>query len=163
MLRIVDGDLALAEFGQALGEQSLHEELLFDPDRHGREEAAKAAGREHMICLEQPLEFQKRLVVERHRGKVFVFEASFLEHKTASIDRERRVVLPPREAFFLCGGNNLAVDEERRGTIVVVGRYAEDCFFHRDPYPESNGSGPCPPFSTICRETARWQSRWRTS
>src|SRR5207247_10361462 len=52
------------------------------------------------------------------------------EDLPARMDRERRVVLLPGESLLLRRGDDLAVDQNGSGAIVVIRRYAEDGAFH---------------------------------
>ena len=47
-------------------EQALEEEFFLEPDRDGRTEGVEPARSHGQIRLDQPLEFDERLVVERH-------------------------------------------------------------------------------------------------
>ena len=77
VLRVVDRDIAIAEFCEVLAQQPPHKQLLFDPNRHGRKKTQEATGRKSMVRLKQPLEFEKRLVIERYGGKILVIDARF--------------------------------------------------------------------------------------
>jgi hypothetical protein len=54
----------LVELLQILAQQALLEQLFLEPERDRHLERAEAPRRERNIGLEQPLEFQERLVVE---------------------------------------------------------------------------------------------------
>ena len=92
---------------------------------------AEAARREGEVGLEEPLELEERLVVEgdgverRRRSS----PASGRQYATACA-REAGVVLLAREALLLRGGDDLAVDDEAGGRVVVEGRDAEDAVRH---------------------------------
>ena len=83
-----------------------------------------------MVGLEQPLELQERLVVERDGLQVRVLQSGFGEYVSSRVDREVGIVPLAREPFFLGRSNDLPVDEERRGAVVVIRRYAENRRFH---------------------------------
>src|SRR5688572_33467824 len=106
--------------------QTTHEELLFDPYRHRGRKAAQAGGREGVIRLEQPLEFQEWLVVEGDRAQLVERDPRLLEHEAAGMNRKRRIVPASREALLLRRRDDPAVDEQRRGAIAVVGGDAEN-------------------------------------
>ena len=126
VLGIEDAVAGGAELAELVGEQAPHEQLLLDPGRHGRDEAGEAGGCEPVVGLEQALEFQERLVVERHTGQVVVGDPAFVEHVAAGVDRKRGVVALAREAFFLGRRGNLSVDQQRGRAVVVEGGDAED-------------------------------------
>ena len=123
---IEDGVARRSQLAEMLGEQAPHEQLLLDPGGHRCHEAGETRGREPVIGLEQALEFQERLVVERHPRQPVVRHAALAEHVAAGVDGERRVVTPAREALFLRGGDNLPVHQQRGCAVVVEGRDAEN-------------------------------------
>src|SRR5436190_2442533 len=135
---------AVPELRQMLVEEALHEQFFLDPDRYGGRKAQKAARGKPMIRFEQTLELQQRLVVERDGVEVLVFPTGLLQHVSSRVNWEGRVVTLPRESLFLSGCDNLAVDEKRRGAVVVVRRYSENSFFHVF----------CPPVAPNCYNVA---------
>src|SRR5688572_6357570 len=101
-------------------------ELLFEPDRNRLEERAKTRRGECEIGLEQPLEFEHRLVVKAHVVELPRSESRLPQAVIHGVLRKLRVVLFARESLFLRGGNDLAVDDERRGRVVVERGNAEN-------------------------------------
>jgi len=120
VLRVVDRDIAIAEFCEVLAQQTPHKQLLLDPNRHRREKTQEATGRKGMVRLQQTLELQERFVIERYGGKILVIEARFSQDITTRVDRERRIVFLSGESFLLRRSDNLSIDEDRRCAIVVV-------------------------------------------
>ena len=91
----------------------------------------KPRGREGEIGLEHALELQERLVVERD---VSIWPrptpASARQYSTACCGK-RGVVLLPGESLLLRRGHDMAVVDEGRRAVVVVGRNAQDA--HESP------------------------------
>ncbi len=80
---------------------------------------SKAARREGEIGFNQPLELQEGLFIESHeidRRAGGLGQAIF-----DGVGRKARIVLLAGEAFFLSGGDNLAVADQRRGAVMVEG------------------------------------------
>ena len=130
VFREIDRDIAFAEFGELIAEHAPHKNLFLDPGEHGGEKADETAGRKRVVGLEEALEFQKGLFVKGDGRKVFEVEAGLLQNVAAGIDRKGGVVLFPSEALFLGSSDNLAVDEERGGAVVIERGNAKDRFFH---------------------------------
>src|SRR5690606_38221299 len=80
----------------------------------------------------------ERLVVEDDVVDLVQRGARLLEAVGQRLRREARVVLAPREALFLRGGDDAAVLDQRGGAVVVVGRDAEDAGHRR----RSRGDAP---------------------
>src|SRR5947208_3637897 len=102
------------------------EELLLEPDRHRGEKGAKPARGDAAVALEESFEFEERLVVEADVIELARRELPFAEAVGDRVLREGSVVLLAREALFLRRGHDLAVADEARRRVVVVGRDAED-------------------------------------
>ena len=111
---------------QFVREQALLEQLFLQPQRDRHLERAEAARRQRDIGLQQPLEFEERLVVEHdvvervHRG------ARLRKTRRDGVVREGRVVLLAGEALLLRGGDDAAVLDQRRGAVVIEGGNPED-------------------------------------
>ena len=67
----------------------------------------EAAGREREIGLEQPLELEERLVVERDMVDLAERDAALRQAIGERVMRETRIVLLAREALLLGGGDDL--------------------------------------------------------
>ena len=107
-------------------EQPPYEELLANPHRHRAQEAHEPSRRERVIGLEQALELQERLVVERHRREVVVMDARFAQDVSAGLAGERGVVPLPRETLLLRCRHDTPVHEQGRRAVVVEGRNPEN-------------------------------------
>src|SRR5581483_11110358 len=109
-----------------IAEHTLLEQLFLEPDRNGGPERPKAARRKGKIGLEQTLEFEKRLFVEHDMVERARVNAGFRQTVTNRRGGKAGIVLPAREAFFLCRRNHLAINHKRRGTVMVEGRDSQD-------------------------------------
>src|SRR5437016_14103190 len=96
----------LIEFPKLLSQQALLEQLFLQPQRNRHLEGAETCRRQRDIGLEQPLEFQERLVVESDMVDVGKPRACGLQTIADRMHRKRRVVFLAREAFFLRGGDD---------------------------------------------------------
>jgi hypothetical protein len=110
-----------SEAPELAGQEILLKQLLPNPQRQRHGEAAVTARRKREIRLQQPLELQERLLVEDHVIDVGCPEARVLQAEPDSLRREARIVAPPGESLLLRGGHDATVDDERGGTVVVVG------------------------------------------
>ena len=117
---------------QALPQQPLLEQLFLQPERDRQPERTEAARRERQIGLEQPLELDERLFVEHHVVEIGRFHAGLIEAIADRGRRKPRVVLDAGEALLLRGGDDAAVDDQRRGAVVIEGRNAEDARRHQN-------------------------------
>ncbi len=127
---VVLGEEDLSAVRELFANPVLHPELLAHPERHRLQEGAEAAWREVEVRLEEALELQERLVVEGDGVERGGLDAPLLQAPESGLAREAGVVLLPREALFLRGRDDLAVDDEGGGGVVVVGREAENAFRH---------------------------------
>ena len=126
MRLVVLGEENLAPEADLFRHLLAYPKLLAQPQRHRQKERAQAPRRVVEIGFKQPLEFQKRLVVE---GDVVEFggrDSSVLQAELDGARREAMVMLLAREALFLRGGQEFAVAHEARRGVVVVGRDAKD-------------------------------------
>ncbi len=72
------------------------------------------------IGLEKALELQEGLVVEHDRVEVGEAEVREFQAEPHGLRREGRVVTLAREALFLCGGHDPSVDDQSRGSVVII-------------------------------------------
>ena len=118
--------LAGAAFPQVIAQQPLLEQLLLEPHRQRHAERGEAPGRERQIGLEQALELQERLVVERDVVDPVEIGAAFAQAILDRVLGEGGIVLLAREPLLLRGGDELAVGDQRSRAVVIERRQAED-------------------------------------
>ena len=94
------------------------------------EKLVSPTGREGVVRLEQSFELQERLVIEGHSVQIAVLQPRLLQGIPGRVNRKPSVVTLPAESLLLRGGDDIAVDQERRRTIVIVSRDAENRPFH---------------------------------
>src|SRR5262249_48090098 len=104
----------------------LLKQLLLYPDRHRRPKEVEAAGRQRDEGLDQPLELEEGLVVERDEVELVHREARLRQAIGYGVGGIAAVVLLAREALLLRGGAPFAVADEGRGAVVVEGGYSEN-------------------------------------
>src|ERR1700690_3512131 len=117
-----------------LTEHIPHEKFFFDPNRHRGQKTQEAARSKRMVGFEQSLKFEKWFVIKRYSRKIVVINSRLCKNVATRMNRERRIMLLARESFLLRRGDDLSIDENRRSTVVVVGRYTENCLFHDDSF-----------------------------
>ncbi len=111
---------------QFLDQQAFLEQLFLQQDRNRHRERLEAPRRERDVGFEQALELQERLVVERHLVDGVGRRSCGFEAIADRVVRKIGIVLAARETLFLRRGHDLAVADERRGAVVVEGRYSQD-------------------------------------
>src|SRR6266850_149992 len=118
------------ELRELIRQQAPLEQFLLDPQRQRLPERCEPPRGKREIGLEQTLELQEWLVVERHELQIAGTGRGRFQAPSDGPVRKPRIVLLPREALLLRGGNYLPVFYQRRGAVVVIGRYAEDAHRH---------------------------------
>jgi len=108
------------------GQQVLEKQLLAQPHRNGHAEGFKATRCQGNIGFQQTLELQKGLVVEGDDINVGSLNTGFLQAILDGLPGEARIVLLAGKAFFLGGGNDLAVTQQGGGAVVIEGGDAEN-------------------------------------
>src|SRR6478672_8765742 len=103
----------LVELLELFPQQALLEQLLLEPERDRHLEGREAARRERDIGLQQPLEFQERLVVEGDVINPGEFCADRIQAIADRVMRERRIVLLAGKALLLRSRDDAAVLDQR--------------------------------------------------
>src|SRR5262249_34184454 len=106
---------------------------LLDPHGNSDAEGAKAPRRGGEIGLEQPLEFDERLFKEAHVVDAVEVATARLEAIADGIRREGGVVFLAREALLLGCSEDAPVLDQRRGAVVIEGRYAKNASASHPP------------------------------
>ena len=106
---------------QLVLQQPLLKELLFEPERQRHAKGGEPSGRECQIGLDQPLELQKRLVVERDIVDIARLQPRELQAEFDRMRGETGIMLDAREALFLCRCDDFSVFDQGRSGIMVVG------------------------------------------
>ncbi len=101
-------------------------QLLPQPRRHCADEAAETGRSVGDVGFEQPVEMHERLFVEPDIVKLRGIKPGLLQAGGDGPCRERSVVLDAGESFFLGSSHDFAIDDQRGGGIVVIGRNAEN-------------------------------------
>src|ERR1700756_1653890 len=111
---------------QLLAQQALLKQLFLQPQRDRHLERRKPSRRHRDIGLEQPFEFQERLVVEGDAIDIGELCARGLKAIADRVLRKRRVMFLAREALLLSGRDDKAVLDQRGGAVVIERGDAED-------------------------------------
>jgi hypothetical protein len=110
------------ESAKSVANRPVGVKLFLEPERASLAEGSESSRRNAEVCLENPFEFQKGLVIEDNRLDIVESCLCLLQ---AEIERERgkRVItFFPCEALLLSRGDNCAVAKERRRAVMVEGR-----------------------------------------
>ena len=107
------------EGAQLVAQELLLEQLLLQPERDRHAKGTEAPGGECKIGFEQPFELEERLVVERDMIDVGEADAGLGQAIGDGVMRETGIVLLAGEALLLGGGDDLSVDDQCRGTVVI--------------------------------------------
>ena len=128
VFREKDRGLAVSHLGQFFLEQGAHQELFFDPHRHGHQKAPEPPGGKPVVGLQQALELEVGLVIEGHGAQVGEPQARLRHDIGQGIGREGGVVLLAGEPLLLGRGDDLAVHQEGGGAVVIKGGETENRF-----------------------------------
>src|SRR5215510_15939306 len=112
-------EVAVAQAGQLATKQILLEQLLPEPERDGHRERPEPAGGEREIGLQEPLELEKRLVVERDIVDLLECDASLAQTVRGGAPGKAGVVPFPAEALLLRRGDDATIRDQRGGGVVV--------------------------------------------
>ena len=116
----------------------LLKQLFAQPHRHGGAEGAEATRRKGQISLQQPLEFEERLVIKGDAVDTARRNAGVGQAPADRVHRKAGIVLLAAEAFLLRGIDDRTVPDDRGGAVVVISGDAED-------------NHPQPALRTTCR------------
>src|SRR5262245_17868364 len=111
---------------QALANLTTEVQLVFEPQRHRQAKAAQPSGGVSQVRLQQTLEFREGLIIESDVIELVWFQTAFLKAVSDRLEGKTGVVLLAREALLLCGPDNVAIHNQRRGAVVVKGRDPQD-------------------------------------
>jgi len=114
---------------QAPVELAWRVQLLAQPQRHAHQEELEAPGGVGDIGLEQPVEFQQRLVVERDEIQLLGRDPALREAEVHGVLGEVVVVLLAREALFLGRRHDAAESPLRKKRRLFGGAVAEATAF----------------------------------
>ena len=107
-------------------DEVLHEQFFPDPDRHRMKKAFKPFWREGMISFKEPLEFEERLFIKSNGRHRFRCDSRFLENVVNRPSRKSGIMLLSGKPLLLGSRDDLAVNDNRCGTVVIISRYAQN-------------------------------------
>ena len=110
---------------QLLAQEAFLEQLLLHPDRHGGAERLEAFRREGEIGLQEALELQERLVVERDMVDLGQRQPAFRQAVAHRLVRKAAVMLDPGEALLLRRRDDPAVHHQGGRAVVIKSRHTE--------------------------------------
>src|ERR1700694_4001272 len=100
-------------------DQFLHPNPLANPKRRRHQEGAQSGRRVGEITVQNAVELQKWLFVERDKIEIADFDAALAQAVFDRVRRKRRVVFLARETFLLRGRNNLSIPNQTRRAVVI--------------------------------------------
>jgi hypothetical protein len=119
---VVFGKENLAVAAELAPDQLFHPNALPDPKRYRHQETFQAGRRIREVSVQNPVEFQERLFVERHTIKLVHADASFAEAIPHSVLRKTRIMFFACESFLLRRRDNFAVAHQACRAVVIKSR-----------------------------------------
>lgn len=101
-------------------------EPVFEPDRHCCAERPEPARGKRQISLDQPLEFEQRLIVEGNKVDICETDFPFREAIGDCVGGVSVVVFLAGKALLLGRGDYAAVFNQGGRAVVIKGRNAEN-------------------------------------
>jgi hypothetical protein len=102
------------------------QELFFQPHGHGGKKRLETPRRKTEVGFEEPLEFDKRLVIEHHVFEILDSDPSFIQTILNGMTWKTWIMLLSRKALFLRRRNNLAILHKTGSAVMVVRRDTEN-------------------------------------
>src|SRR5918993_5045301 len=96
------------------------QELFFQPHGHGGKKRLETARGKTDVGFEEPLEFDKRLVIEHNVCEILDSDPSFVQTILNGMTWKTWVMLLSRKALFLRRRNDLAILHKTGGAVMVV-------------------------------------------
>jgi len=95
-------------------------QLLPQPDRHTLEKLPESPGGVANIGFQQTFEFQQRLFIKDHVIDIANRNTAPFQTGCDGAGRKPLVVFFAGKPFFLRGGNNFTVADQRSRTVVII-------------------------------------------
>ena len=111
---------------QLIHQHRFLEQLVLDPQRHRRHEAAKATRCEGKIGFQQSLELGKRLFIEDDGFQFGRAAAACIKAMADGLRGKRRIVFAAGKPFLLCCGDDGAIAKQTGGAVMIPGRYSKN-------------------------------------
>jgi hypothetical protein len=102
------------------------QELFFQPHGHGGKKRLETTRRETEVGFEEPLEFDKRLVIEHNVFEILDSDPSFVQTILNGMTWKTWIMLLSRKALFLRRRDDLAILHKTGGAVMVVRRDTEN-------------------------------------
>jgi hypothetical protein len=113
------------------------QELLFQPHGHGGKKRLETTRSETDIGFEEPLEFDKRLVIEHNVFEILDSDTSFVQTILNGMTWKTWIMLLSRKALFLRRSDDLAILNKTGGAVMVVRRDTENMHAATSPLDDS--------------------------
>ena len=114
------------EFLKLVAQQVLLKQFLLQPERDRHLEGAESARGKRDVGLQQPLEFEERLVVEHDVIELVGRNAGFCKAIGDGVVRKRGVMLSAGKTLLLRGGDDPAVIDQRCRAVMIECGNTED-------------------------------------
>jgi hypothetical protein len=123
---VLEEDVAAAvAAAQATIDLARRVQLLLEPVGKAHQEHLEAGRPVGEVGLEQAVELEQRLVVERHQIEIGGAQSALAQAVLHGARGESGVVLLAGEPLLLGGGHELAVHQETRRAIVIERGYSQ--------------------------------------
>ena len=107
-------------------DQFFHPNAFPDPKRYRHQKTFQAGRRIREITMQNPVEFQERLFVERHILELLHVDAAFAEAIHHCVLRKTRIMLFARESFLLRRCYDFSVAHQACRAVMIKSGETED-------------------------------------
>ncbi len=119
MGKMMFSEIDIAIIIQLPADQLRDEQFLLQPDRHRHLKRPERLGESRQISGQQPLEFQKRFIIEADTVQLLCGDARFFQTVLNGTFGEIRIMLLTREALLLGGSHQLTILKQRCRCIMI--------------------------------------------
>src|SRR5437773_1538567 len=116
----------LSRIVQLVTQDTTHVKFFLEPQRHSHGKTFPTTRCKGDIGFEQTVKLGERLFVEHDVIQVVWLQATFAQTGGNCPGGKSCIVLPPREALFLCRGDDFTIDDERRCAVMIKSRDAKN-------------------------------------
>lgn len=113
-----EDDLALV--AELFSQGFAQEKFLPEPEGHSLEKRADACWSESDVAFQDPLELDKRFIIESHEIYVGNLEPRAFQTPGSSMGRKREIMLDPGEPLLLGRGPDTAVSDQAPSAVMVI-------------------------------------------
>ena len=119
---VVFGKENIAIAAELPPDQFFHPNAFPDPKRYRHQKTLQAGRRIRQVSVQNPVEFQERLFIERHTTELVHADASFAQAIPHRVLRKTRIMFFACESFLLRRRDDFAVAHQACRAVVIKGR-----------------------------------------